>query len=75
MAALIIRKYSNSSASSCELDDEVYQTIKIHFEAIGLTKIEYLKATDGSMGLFWRLTTSGKKEMFNLKVTKSSSAE
>jgi hypothetical protein len=57
-----------------KLDDQDFQTIGIQLKALGLTKVQYLKATDGSMGLFWSLTPQGDQLMIQLRTVPSSKA-
>ncbi|HEV2801011.1 MAG TPA: DUF4062 domain-containing protein [Pyrinomonadaceae bacterium] len=54
-----------------DLDDQIYQTIKIQFQALGLVKVQYLKTTKGGMALFWSLTSAGHSLMMSLRTIKS----
>jgi hypothetical protein len=48
-------------------NDEVYQTIKIHLQVLGLVKVELrLDPKDGEGNLFWSLTQSGHSLMMSL---------
>jgi adenylate kinase len=54
-----------------DFDDEVYQTIKIQFQALGLVNLEYLKNTKGEMRLFWSLTKYGHSQMMALRTIRA----
>ncbi|WP_341269891.1 DUF4062 domain-containing protein [Morganella morganii] len=53
------------------IDDQLFQTITIQFEAYGLIKTSYSKTTEGRMALFWRLTEKGKKYMIENRIIKN----
>lgn len=53
------------------IDDHMYQTIKIQFQALKLVNVEYLKTTAGGMGLFWSLTPAGTSLMMSLRTVRS----
>ncbi|HCR3184347.1 TPA: DUF4062 domain-containing protein [Morganella morganii] len=53
------------------IDDQLFQTITIQFEAYGLIKTSYTKTTEGGMALFWRLTEKGKKYMIENRIIKN----
>jgi len=55
------------------LEDEVFQTIKIHLSALKLVEIEYSSTVGGGMGLFWNLTRTGKALMMELRSVRSAS--
>lgn len=46
-------------------------TIRVQLIALKLIQAEYTKATDGSMALFWSLTSSGQAKMIELRTVKS----
>lgn len=52
------------------IEDQIYQTIKIHLKVIGLVDIQYSKTVSGSMGLFWNLTEKGEKLMMEIRAVK-----
>jgi hypothetical protein len=52
------------------INDEDFQTIKIHYSALGLLEVNYIKTTNGGMGLFWSITKLGKKVMTELRTIK-----
>jgi hypothetical protein len=62
---------SAHSGYSPHLNDQLYQTIKIQLQTHNLVKVEYLKATGGGMGLFWRLTDAGNSLMISLRTVRS----
>ena len=54
------------------INDQDYETIKIHLMAIKLISVDYSKTTDGGMALFWNLTTQGRKLLMELRSVKRS---
>lgn len=64
-------KKLNLSSYSSELDDQVFQTVKMQLMALGLVDVSYSKTTKGGMGLFWRITESGKALMLKLRTITS----
>ncbi|MGL4481277.1 MAG: DUF4062 domain-containing protein, partial [Lactococcus garvieae] len=62
-----LNKYSHR----IDLDDQVFQTVKMQFMALGLIDLSYTKTTKGGMGLFWSITESGKALMFKLRTITS----
>lgn len=52
------------------INDDDFQTIKIHYSALDLIKVNYSKTTRGGMGLFWELTTLGRSLMTELRTIK-----
>lgn len=52
------------------VDDQVFQTVKLHLKALGLINIDYLRTTQGGMGLFWSLTKLGELLMMKLRSVK-----
>jgi hypothetical protein len=53
------------------LNDQVFQTIKIQFQALRLVKVERLSTIGGGVGVFWSLTESGRALMMSLRTVKS----
>ena len=49
-------------------DDEIFQTLKIQFVALGLVTVESASTAKGRPVLAWDLTEVGKREMFNRRV-------
>lgn len=70
LAATLFNKTDKGSRSAV-LDDQVYQTIKIQLQALGLVKVVYLQTTGGGMSLFWSLTQPGSALMMSLRTVKS----
>ncbi|EHR0228810.1 DUF4062 domain-containing protein [Vibrio parahaemolyticus] len=64
-------KKLNQNSYSSELDDQVFQTVKMQLMALGLVDVSYSKTTKGGMGLFWRITESGKALMLKLRTITS----
>lgn len=56
------------------INDQIYQTIKIQFVALGLVKIELLNTTTGSVALFWELTQKGKEMLLQSRSIKTNSS-
>lgn len=54
-----------------DIDDHIYQTIKIQFQALKLVNVQYLKTTTGGMGLFWSLTPAGSSLMVSLRTVRN----
>jgi Domain of unknown function (DUF4062) len=54
------------------LQDEIFQTIKIQFQAHELINVRYSKTTAGGMNLFWSLTPVGERLMMAVRTVKSS---
>jgi hypothetical protein len=68
-------KCSNTfNADDASLDDQEFRTVALQLEALGLVKLQYSETTTGSMGLFWLITSSGKRLMLELRTVKSASA-
>jgi hypothetical protein len=61
------------SAKKWDIDDQVYQTIKIQLVALDLVKLAYLKTVKGGMALFWSLTPKGQAVMMEVQSVKSDS--
>lgn len=61
----------DKNISSLKVKEQDFFTISIQLKAYGLVKIENLKTVQGSMALFWSLTTKGSQLMAQLRVIKS----
>jgi len=59
-------------SGAVELDDQDFQTVKIHMKTLGLIDLKYTEATNGGMGLFWFLTPLGEETLINLRSVKKS---
>lgn len=55
---------------STVIDNDVYQTIKIHLKLLGLIDIRYTETTKGGMALFLSLTKKGEETMMRLRAVK-----
>lgn len=54
-----------------DIDDQIFQTIKIQFMTLSLVNINYLKTTAGDMLLFWSFTKKGKDLMMEIRSVKT----
>lgn len=61
----------DKNISTLKVKEQDFFTISIQLKAYGLVKIENLKTVQGSMALFWSLTTKGSQLMAQLRVIKS----
>lgn len=52
------------------MDEQNFQTLKIHLSALNLVQIDYSKTTLGGMELFWKLTKEGENQMKLLRSVK-----
>lgn len=57
-----------------DIDDQIFQTIKIQLMALGLVDVAYSKTTKGGMMLFWRITEAGKDLMLKLRTVRKTNA-
>jgi hypothetical protein len=57
------------------LESQSFQTIKLQLIALGLVDARQAKATNGSYPVFWKLTSAGRKLMFESRVLRSGSSE
>lgn len=53
-----------------DLNDQVFQTVKIQLIALGLVDVTYSKTTKGGMMLFWKITDAGKNLMLKLRTVR-----
>jgi hypothetical protein len=53
------------------LDDQIFRTVAVQLQALGLVNLKYTKATNGNMALFWTNTPSGERLMMKLRTVKS----
>jgi hypothetical protein len=65
-----IYEKTEKHGSHPNINDNVYQTIKIHLKSLGLISIDYSKTTAGSMALFWSLTKKGESVMMDKRTIK-----
>lgn len=59
-----------SSSGTATINEQDFQTIKIHMKALGLIDVNYTKTVQGGMGLFWGLTKTGEVVMMKLRSVK-----
>jgi hypothetical protein len=52
------------------IDNQNFQTIKLHLKALGLINLDYSATTKGGMALFWSLTTKGTQLMMESRSVK-----
>jgi hypothetical protein len=65
-----IQKYGQTIYDS-DIDDQIYQTVKIQFIALGLVDVTYSKTVQGGMALFWTLTRRGLATMMEVRTVRS----
>lgn len=58
------------NSGTATINDQDFQTIKIHLSSLNLIDIKYTKTTKGDMALFWILTEKGTKLMRELRSVK-----
>jgi hypothetical protein len=56
--------------SRLSINDQDYETIKIHLVALGLITVDYSQTTTGGMALFWSLTPKGQALLMELRSVK-----
>lgn len=69
--------FSRSGQSDGEnpsLDHQLFRTIAVQLQALGLVKVQYSESTTGAMNLFWSLTPSGERLMVELRTVKKVTA-
>lgn len=69
--APIFCKRANKAGDYPDFDEQIYQTLKIQFQALGLVTLRYLKTIKGDMALFWSLTQNGQALMVSTRSVKS----
>jgi hypothetical protein len=67
----LLLKKIDPSASRVNIDNQIFQTIKIQFQALSLVRVTYSKSTSGTMALFWSLTDEARALMMSLRTIKS----
>jgi hypothetical protein len=63
-------KKSRETGDDPHLDDQLFRTVAVQFQALGLVRVEYSQTTKGSMALFWSLTPAGRRLMVELRTVK-----
>ncbi len=66
LADIILKKMGKTGGLP-SVDNDEFNTIKIHLDALGLIQLKNLKTTRGGMALFWNLTEKGVKTMKSLR--------
>lgn len=61
---------TGKSGSPIDINDQVYQTIKVQLTALGLVDVRYTQTIQGGMALFWMLTPKGQDLLFQLRTVK-----
>lgn len=59
---------------SSNINDQVYQTVKVQLVALGLVGVNYSKSVQGGMALFWSLTPKGKAMLFQTRTVKGNAS-
>ena len=70
LSGVLFEKVENKGGYHPEINDKVYQTIKVHLNTLGLIDLKFLKSTKGGMSLFWTLTEKGEELMSALRSVK-----
>jgi len=74
LSATFPRSGESGDAQNPKLDDQLFRTIAVQLQALGLVKVQYSESTTGVMNLFWSLTPSGERLMMELRTVKKVSA-
>lgn len=64
------RTGSSKNGENPIIDDQLFRTVAVQLQALGLVKIEYSLSTSGSMNLFWSNTRAGERRMMELRTVK-----
>lgn len=60
-SSMFRRSGSSDENEDAALDDQLFRTIAVQLQALGLVKVQYSRSTSGYMSLFWSLTPSGQR--------------
>ena len=52
------------------IDDQLFQTIRIQFQALALVEVKRTTTTTGGVGLFWFLTKRGQQQMNEARIVR-----
>jgi hypothetical protein len=52
------------------MDDQLFRTVGLQLQALGLVTLQYSQTISGGMGLFWLLTPYGERMMMKLRTVK-----
>jgi Domain of unknown function (DUF4062) len=66
---------SRENGYNTDLDDQMFRTIALQLQALGLVKIDYSKSLQGGMALFWSLTGAGKRLMLEIRSVRTTVAK
>ena len=72
--ASVQRLFSSTFFNYAPIDDQDYQTVKIHLTALQLVTVDYLQTTQGGYGLFWSLTPKGHALMMETRTVRKTKA-
>jgi hypothetical protein len=61
---------SRSHGDNSELDDQIFRTVAIQLQALGLVNLEYSPTTLGGRALFWSNSPAGDRLMMELRTMK-----
>ena len=73
MAVRICEALDKSGGYSHKIENHIFDTIKIQFEAHKLIKVERSQTVGGGFGVFWFITNRGKDKMLDLRVIRKNS--
>lgn len=73
--ALFKASGENQNGSGESLDDQLFQTIGLQLQALGLVRIQYSQTTTGGMALFWSLTSPGERLMLEIRTVRTRLSE
>ena len=62
--------YGTLNYESPEMNDQLFRTVAVQLQALGLVNVEYSPTITGGMGLFWSNTRSGERLMMELRTVK-----
>lgn len=60
---LLKQRGTSSTFYSPEINDNIFQSLKVQFLALGLVQLKELETVKGGLALFWGLTPKGKEIM------------
>lgn len=66
----LVKRAGYSGDYSSSIDDQVYQTVALQLQALGLATREYLKTTGEGYALFWAITPRGEHEMLKARLVR-----
>lgn len=68
-------KKSDADGINQELDDQEFRTVAVQLKALGLVSVNYSETVGRGMGLFWSLTTAGKRLMIEIRTVRKSGVQ